>query len=211
MRRTLSLLVIVLLVGIFAFPSVSFGVMSSTNYTIFSDSIDAGGILSTSGTYSLEDTLGESPVGTSTGGVYEVLGGYQAMDWSVLVVEVTSTTLDLGTLSVSTVGSASTIFSVTADASTGYVLSVGSVSGTSLTAVTDGAVTAGAQEYGVAVSGVDRAFSDDRGIAAGLNLSSSSTAVVSAETTLTFKAAISSATSAGSRSQTVTISASTNI
>jgi hypothetical protein len=210
--KKISLFSIIVLLGAMAFPSASFGVMSSTNYTIFADSIDAGGVLSTSGTYSLEDTIGETPTGGSaSSSVYEVLAGYQAMDWSVLVLDVDTNTVNLGTLSTSAVTTSSATLSVTVDASSGYVLSVGSVSGTSLTAVADGTVSAGAEEYGIAVSGIDAAFADDQAIAAGLNISSSSTLVTYAETVVTFKAAISSASTAASLSQSITFSASTSI
>lgn len=210
--RRISLFAIIILLGAMAFPSASFGVMSSTNYTIFADSIDAGGVLSTGGVYSLEDTIGESPAGGSaSSSVYEVLAGYQAMDWSVLVLDVDTNTINLGTLSTSAVATSSATLTVTVDATSGYVLSVGSVSGTSLTAVSDGTVTAGAEEYGLAASGIDAAFADDRAITAGLNISSSSTLVTYAQTVVTFKAAISSASAAASLSQSITFSASTSI
>ncbi|TSC84215.1 MAG: Uncharacterized protein G01um101413_510 [Parcubacteria group bacterium Gr01-1014_13] len=211
MRKSSFFLSIILL-GFLAFPSVSWGLMSSTNYTIFADSIDSGGILSTSGTYSLQDTAGESPVGFTTSSTYTVIGGFQAMDFaSVLTISIDTATIDLGTLSVSAVATSSAVVSVTAEASTGYVLSVASVSGTSLSAVSDGTVSAGTEEYGVAVNGPGAAFSDDRAITAGLNLSSSGTSVTSQQTTLTFKASMSSASVAGGRSQSVILTASTNI
>lgn len=201
----------VLLLGFLMFPSRSWGVMSSTNYTIFADSVDSGGSLSTGGTYSLEDTAGESPVGSSTSSIYEVIGGYQAMDWSVLTMDINTTTINLGTLVIDQVASAAAVVTVDADASTGYVLSVASIGGTSLGGVSDGSVSPGFEEYGVAVSGLDATFSDDRAITASLTLSSSSTPVVSAQTTITFKAAMSPTSVAGGRSQSVTLTASTNI
>lgn len=201
----------VLLLGFLMFPSRTWGVMSSTNYTIFADSVDSGGVISTGGTYNLQDTAGEFSVGSSTGGTYNVIGGYQAMDWSVLTIDINTTVINLGTLSLSAVATSPAVVSVTADADTGYVLSVASVSGTSLTGVSDGAVTAGSEEYGVAVSGMDATFAGDQAIVAGLNLSTSSTPVISAQTTLTFKAAISNASAAGAYSQSVVLTASTNI
>lgn len=209
--RKVSLFVTALLLGFLVFPSASWGVMSSTNYTIFADSVDSGGVLSTGGAYSLQDTAGESPVGSSTSSSYEVIGGYQAMDWSVLTMDIDTTTLNMGTLVIDRVASSSAVVTVTADASTGYVLSVGSVSGTSLGGVSDGSVSPAHEEYGVAVSGPDAAFSDDRAIVAGLNLSSSSTPVTSAQTTVTFKATMGPTSVAGGRSQSVTLTASTNI
>jgi hypothetical protein len=49
-----------LLVGV---PLASAFVASSTNYRIQTDSINVGGVLSTSTSYRAEDTLGESGVG----------------------------------------------------------------------------------------------------------------------------------------------------
>lgn len=207
----MSLFLVAILFGSLVSPTASWGVMSSTNYTIFADSIDSGGVLSTGGAYSLEDTAGESPVGSATSSTYEVIGGYQAMDWSVLIMDIDTNVINLGTLSVLSVATSPAVVSVTADATTGYVLSVGSVSGSSLLPVADGSVTAGQEEYGIAVSGLDAAFSDDRAIAIGLNLASSSTPVVGAQTTLTFKAARAGTSVAGSYSQSITLTASTNI
>lgn len=210
MRKSASFLLILAL-GFWLFPSVSWGVMSSSNYTIFADSIDSGGVLSTGGTYTLEDTAGESPVGSATSSTYEVIGGYQAMDWSVLTMSLTTTSVSLGTLSASAVNTADTTAVITTNVSSGYVLSVASVSGSSLTAVADGAVSSGQEEYGLAVSGADRAFSDDRSVVAGRVLASSSTPVTSVQTVITFKAGMASASAVGSRSQSITIMASTNI
>lgn len=199
-----------LILGLLSFPLVAFGMMSSSNYTIYADSVDAGGVYSSSGTYSIEDTVGESPVGIATSSSYEVRGGYQGMDLSSLTMNLSQTNLDLGTASVSQVNSASTTATITTDAGSGYSLSVGSVSGTSLAAVTDGTVTAGQEEYGVAVSGPDALFGDDRGIAPGLNLAAASMPVTNSDTILTFKASISDSTASGSRSQDVILTASAN-
>ena len=210
MLKRISFLFIISL-AVLLHPTVSWGVMSSSNYTIFSDSIDSGGVLSTSGTYSLQDTAGESSVGSATSSNYEVIGGYQAMDWSVLTINIDTTTLDMGVLTIDQVATSSAVVSVTADASTGYVLSVASISGTALSGVADGSVSPRYEEYGVAVSGPDQAFSDDRSVIVGRVLASSSTPVVSAQTTITFKATMGIASVSGSRSQSVTLTASTNI
>ncbi len=209
--RKASFFLSIFLLGFLAFPSISWGVMTSTNYTIFADNIDSGGSFSVSGIYSLQDTAGESPVGSSASSTYEVIGGYQAMDQSALTISVDTATIDLGTLVSGQVATSSAVVSITANASTGYVLSVASVSGSSLIAVSDGSVTSGNEEYGVAVSGSDAAFSDDRAIAASLTLSSSNSPATNAQTTLTFKASMSGTSVVGSRSQSVILMASTNI
>jgi len=112
------------------------------------------------------------------------------MEKGILSMSISGTALNLGTLDIGAVSSASTVATITTDSFTGYTLSIGSVSGTVLTAVSDGAVTAGSEEYGMAVSGADAAFADDRGVSAGLALASANSAVTSREATLTFKAAI---------------------
>lgn len=202
---------LIVVFGFLSFPAVSFGVMSSTNYTIFADSVDSGGVLSTGGTYSLQDTAGESPVGSATSSAYEVIGGYQAMDWSVLTMSITTTSISLGTLSAGVVNTADTTAVITTNVSSGYVLSVASVSGSSMIAVSDGTVSFGQEEYGLSVSGPDRAFSDDRSVIAGRILASSSTPVTGSQTVITFKASMVSGSAVGSRSQSVTLTASTNI
>lgn len=209
--RKISLFIAVFLLGSLVFPNTSWGVMSSTNYTIFADSINSGGILSTSGTFYLQDTIGEPAIGVSTSSVYQVVAGYQAMAVGSLSISVNPASIDLGTLSTDQVSSSSVVVSVTSSASDGYTLSVASVSGSSLTAVSDGSVTAGAEEYGVAVSGASALFGDDRAVAANLNLASSAGFVESSQTTLTFKASISAGSTSGSRSQSITLVASANI
>ncbi len=204
-------ILIILLIGVLAFPQYSLGLMSTGTYTIFADSIDAGGILSVTGTFSLEDTLGESPTGSSVTSTYEIIAGYQAMDWSVLNSEVNTNDISLGTLEVGIIASSSVTFLISTNADTGYVLSVGAVAGSSLQAVSDGEVTAGQEEYGIAVEGAHRAFTDDRGIVAGLNLASWPTSVDDIVTTVIFKASISGTSLSGNRNQTVTFVLSTNL
>lgn len=52
-------------------------VMQSTNYRIESDSINVGGVRSTSSNYSLEDTTGEMASGESSSATYYLGAGYQ--------------------------------------------------------------------------------------------------------------------------------------
>src|SRR3989338_3485213 len=106
MRKAIFFLSILLL-GFLMFPSTSWGLMSSTNYTIFADSVDSGGSLSTGGVYNLQDTTGESPVGSVSSSTYQVIGGYQAMDRSILSISVSAASIDLGNLTVSAVATSS--------------------------------------------------------------------------------------------------------
>lgn len=209
MKKIYSL-IIILSVGAL-FPLKADCLMTSTNYTIYADSIDAGGILSTSGTYSLQDTLSESPIGTITGGSYELRGGYQAMDNSTISLSLDGSTIALGDLSTSQVKSGNIIATITTNSESGYTLSISGVSGTVVNAVSDGTVSAGQEEYGVALTGNNALFANDQSVVNGRQLSSTSSPITNDNTTLTFKASISSGTTSGSRSQTVTLAVSANL
>ena len=50
-------------------------VASSTNYRIQADSVNGGGLLSTSTSYRVEDTLGEAGVGTSSSATFSLKAG----------------------------------------------------------------------------------------------------------------------------------------
>ncbi len=192
-------------------PLLANAIMTSTNYYIYADTVDTGGSVATSATYSLQDTIGETTSDVATSSSYTIRGGYQGMELGTISLQLSSATVNLGTLVSGQVSSASSIATVSTDSLTGYTLSVSSVSGTSITSVSDGSVSANSEEYGLAVSGDDRFFSDDRGISPGLVLAASSTAVSASATTLTFKASMSSGSSAGSYSQTVVLGASANL
>lgn len=209
MRRILATIFIF---GILVLPLRADCLMTSADYIIYADSIDAGGIFSSGGDYTLLDTIGESPAGVVSSASYEVRGGFQYMTSSSLSVSVSVAGINLGALSPVAVSSAASTVTVSTDSDSGYVLSVSGVSGTSVAAVSDGTVTAGSEEYGLSVSGPDSLFSGDSAITAGLYLASSSTPVMGSETALTFKASISFGSALGaSYSQNVTLAASVNL
>lgn len=193
------------------FPLSAGADMTGGAYQIYADSVNTGGNVSSGGIYSLQDTTGETaPAGFLTATGYEMRGGYQAMERGSLSMSLDTTAANLGTLSAATVSTANVVATVTTDAATGYTLSVGSASGATITAVSDGEVTAGAEEYGVAVAGTDASFADDEAVAASLVLASAAVPATNSQTTITFKASVSSSSSGASYSQSVAISASAN-
>ncbi len=196
-----------LLVSILAFPTASFGLMSSANYTIFADSIDAGGSFSSGGAYILEDTVGEFGVGDSAAFKLDIIAGYQAMESGILEVNFDTTNVNLGNLIVGAVASSSVRITVTTTAPQGYVVQLNGTNGSPIQAVSDGSVTAGQEEYGIAVVGPDAAFAEDRGVEQGsnYNLAASSTAVYGVTTEVIFKASITNATVAGNRSNLLNV------
>lgn len=198
--------------AVLLFPLSVFSAMSSTNYYIYADSIETGGGLSTGGNYSLEDTLGEGLISQTAGPNYTINAGYQAMVLGSLAMNISNSEIALGNLSTTAVVSDSTTITVTTDSSSGYAMSVQSSvwTGTPLISVADGEVTAGEEEYGLALTGDDAVTTTDRGIVNGLPLALNAGPVSGKQTTLIFKAAINPSTSAGNRSHSVSIGVSAN-
>lgn len=186
------------------------GDMTSTNYRIYADSFDLGGVYSTSTSYDLFGSVGEWPASLPTSTSYEIRAGFQAMDRRELTLSISDSALSLGDLSISAVNTDSSIATVSCDADTGYTLSVGSADSSPITAVSDGSVTAGSEEYGLAVSGTDAAFVDDRSIIATRVLASATVPVNSRPLTITVKASRTSVTSYGSKSQSIILNLSAN-
>ncbi len=192
------------------YPLRSSAFMSSTNFQIISDTIGVGGGLSTSTSFGLQDSISGVSVGIASSTSYRVMGGFQTTDSGQISLSITNASLDLGTLSTAAVNTASTVATVTTDVPTGYTLSVGAVTGTSLTPVADGMVTAGSEEYGLTTTGNERLITTDVAVTNGLNLATKASAITGSATTLTFKASISSASAAATYSQNITLSASSN-
>ncbi len=199
-----------LIAMILVLPISVLAAMSSTNYYIYADSVETGGGLSSGGVYDLEDTLGEGVISQTSGATYNINAGYQAMVLGSLSMNISNNSIDLGDLNASSVSVASTTVTITTDAQTGYSLSVQSVSGSGLTAVSDGEVTAGQEEYGLAVVGTDAVTTTDQGIMAGLVLANNAGPVIGRQSELVFKAAISPSTPSGARSQSITVGVSAN-
>ena len=201
--KKINLLVELLLIALMIFPSACFAFMSAGQYTIFADTIEAGGSFSSEGNNTLEDTIGESGIGYSIheGKNFIINAGYQAMDNDSFELNFNTTTINLGNLVVGTVASSSVIITITTTAQSGYVMRLSGGLTTPLTPVSDGEVTAGQEEYGAAVLGIDAAFADDRSLqtTSAFTIASSSTPVSGARTELIFKASINDATSAGDR------------
>lgn len=106
-------------------PSLYAAVMQSNTYRIQSDSINFGGGRSVSGSYSMEDTLGELGTGYSSSSAYQMNAGYQSMQ--AVYISITNTadvTLpNVGGISGgSSTGESS--WNVTTDGPAGYSLSI---------------------------------------------------------------------------------------
>lgn len=206
-----SLFGLIIILSSAALPLTVKGEMTSANYYIFADSVGYnGGGTSTSTNYTLSDTVGEVAVGTGTSTSYSLAGGFQAanLDENLSFV-ISDTSLNLGTLSNSSVSSVTTAIIVTCNASAGYTVSVSDVSGNIASTVSDGTVTAGQDEYGISASGGNAAIAGDQAVVNGLILASANYEVPQTTTTIAFKASYTAAT-AGSYSQSIVLTASGN-
>lgn len=196
--------------GSFGFIFVGSGAMNSDNYSIYADSFSVGGFYSTSTSYDLWDTAGEWPAGVSASSTYEIRAGFQAMEKGDLSLTISDTSLDLGSLGVSTVSSSTTDISITSASETGYTLVIASASASPITAVSDFEVTAGSEEYGMSISGIGANFLNDQSIISGRVIASSTVAVSNNVLTMKVKASRTATTVYGSKTQDIVLSLSAN-
>jgi hypothetical protein len=192
---------------------MTWAAMSSTNYYVYSDTLDFGGEVSSSTSNNLQDSIGgDLAEGNSSSTSYQVKAGYQAAEIGTITLDLSSNSISFGTLSASTLVTSSLVATVDTNSETGYTMSISAVSGSLLSAVTDGTVdgSGSSEEYGLAVSGADAAYANDVAVASSLVLASNSGAVSSKQTTLIFKAIRASNTTAGAYSQSITLTAVVN-
>src|SRR3972149_2896783 len=164
-RLALSLLILTCLLASFqglalAFPS------SSTNFKLEGEFGIFGGA-KTSTNYRLTDTGGGFAPGFSDSTNYRACSGFQCVGSLVpsITFTLSATTINLGTLTTGAVNNASHTATVTTNLG-GYSLTVvedGNLrdSPDDVNDVSDGAVTAGAEEYGLATSESGQAITQD--------------------------------------------------
>lgn len=192
-------------------PLLASADMSSTNYHIYGDTVGVGGgSFSSSTSYNLQDTLGESPAGFVSSTSYDLRGGYQAMEPGDLSISLSKSALNLGELTTNQVNSDSMVATITSAAATGYSLSIGAVSGSMPASVTDGAITAGSEEYGFSASGSNAVATADTAVAVNTVIAAINRATLNDATTIIFKASRASGSAANTYSQSVTLTVSAN-
>ena|GEM_PF-5677979 len=156
--RWVVLLLTMLLLLLLLFPEFVFG-MSSTNYRIDQSFVGSGGTRESSSNYQVLETVGDIGTGTSSSGNYRLRAGYlsNTQDAS-LTFSVSTSSLNLGSITPSAVSSASHTMTVATDMTRGYVITAQADglfrSGpNSIPFVADGTVTAGSAEYGARFTG----------------------------------------------------------
>lgn len=190
-------------------------VMSSANYKIFIDSINGGGSLGTSANYQLTDTVGEAGIGEDLSSTnYRGKVGFEAIGADqILTVTFSKSSIALGVLSPDNVISEDEVLTITTNGN-GYtttILADGTLratDGSDIDNVSDGAVTAGSEEFGIRTAGDDGQFNNtDTSITTtAKTIASRNTTVNAGALTVTFKASVATNTAFNSYRNIVTFS-----
>lgn len=154
-----------LIIGMVIFLTPLFAssqVMQSASYKIRADSLNFGGLRSTSASYTIEDTFGEIATGVSSSTTYSLRAGYQQM----LEVGIAITSpADVTMPNVSASGGASNgeaTWTVTTDNAAGYSLSARASSDPALTSgannFTDYTPAGGDPDYTFSIASSDSEF-----------------------------------------------------
>ena len=217
--RILNLLTIFIVAIIL--PQMAFS-MSSENFSIFADTVNYGGNRSTDSNFIIFDSIGEGGIfdtPTSTSANYALSAGFQSQGLANFIsASTTPSSVNLGNLDHGSVASANLALQISTNATFGYSSTIAAdgdfkqTDGTKINAVSDGAVSAGGNEFGFRTAGVDGQYnSADQGLSTTqLTIASRSNWTNLSETTITFKAAIAAGTAYGSFSQNVTITTTAN-
>jgi len=213
--------IVIIGVLLFGLPLAVWAESSSANYTMWAHAFTGGGQRGTSTNYIGFGTVGDlgGTDGTSTN--YILNTGFQELelDDNSMTFTLSSVTSNISPdpITTSGVSSGSVIATVGTYATHGYTLTATKASAFqnqnsyALTDVSDGAVTAGNEEFGIAASGDNASFSDDRAVTTSpLTVASKSSSADDVETTITFKAAIDANSEAGAYSGQITFIATSN-
>lgn len=179
--------------------------MTSTNYTIISSDF-LPGTYSTSTSYEIFDGIGSLGTSISTSTNYGVYGGFTGSLFGIgtLSATLSASSLAFGQLSADSVATGAITITITTDAASGYTVKMSEASefasgANTISDVSDGSVTAGSSEYGIRTTGAAGQYNaTDTSITSSLKtIATSAVAATAQETTVTFKAAISSSVPEG--------------
>ncbi len=159
-KKFILLILFCITIGAYAF---FVSAMTSQNYKIQSDSVNAGGVSEGSANYKMEETLGETGTGESSSESYKLMAGYQGMQSVYLSVSSPPDVVmspSIGGITGGT-GNGSAVWTVTTDNSAGYIMSIKAASSP---AIQSGAnsfadyTPAGSPDFNWSVAGSDSEF-----------------------------------------------------
>jgi hypothetical protein len=189
--------------------------MSSANFVVTGDDLTAGGGNSTSTSFIAESDVGGTATGENISSAsFAACAGYPCLLTTTALsisFSVSPNSVGLGMLSASSVATGTTTLTVTENANNGYAVvaiadgQLRTSGGKDVPNVSDGAVTIGSAEYGIGLTGADRAFTDDRSVTTTpRTVAVNAGTVINSAVTVVFKAAASTTTPAGNYAQVVT-------
>lgn len=214
MRRAFRLFVVVIIILHVAPAADVLAQMSSGSFNVLSDTLGSEGGTETSASFILNDTLGGFGSGTQMISSSFILGaGFQTQSMepvftfsvgnAAVALTPNPTTALISTGSTSVTTSTNSLFGYATTVSENNNLQSGTFD---IDDVADGAVgPAGVEEYGIALAGADRAFTDERSIlSTSRTIASRTTFASGLGTTVTFKVSIDGTTRNGDYSHIVT-------
>jgi len=201
---------------IFAFPNSLSALMTSSNYRLWADDVNDDGGFSTSTNYQIEYSAGQPVTGNATSANYLIESGFQSTEEiPILRFQMSKQYIAFGVLSIGFVYQDEIITTTTANGFFGYTTSLYqngplTTGSADFDPVADGSVTAGVEEYGIAVSGLDAVPVGDVALTNSLQTIANQSGYFGAGlypedrvTTVTFKLSPSATTAAGDYSQSV--------
>lgn len=189
--------------------------MNSANYINWMDSINFGGEeTSFSASYQLQDTMGEIGTGIISSANYAGLIGFRQVESDPKITfSISPNVVDLLSLSLVAVSEGSHTVTTTTNAANGYITTIvedgnlRTASGDDIDDVTDGAVTAGSEEYGIRTSGAAGQMNsaDTAIISTSQTVASYNSFINGSAVIITYRAAITPFSAAGQYNHTVTL------
>lgn len=147
--------------AVFLFPLTINALMTSTNYQLWADDLNDAGGYATSANYQVEYSAGTAVSGEATSSNYWLEAGFQATEEiPILRFQISKNYIDFGVLSTGFVYEDIITATTTTNGFFGYTTSLYQDSplttgSADFSAVADGSVDIGQEEYGIAVDGVD--------------------------------------------------------
>lgn len=185
--------------------------MTGGEFELYADSFSFTSVDEATGQgFSIFSSGGGVASTSTSGGVVDLRGGFQAAEKGILSLSLDTNSVALGELSAGKVSSGRITLTASTDSETGYTISISedgnlrTTSGASdINDVSDGEVTAGQEEYGIRISGRDALLSGDRAISGAVDIASFSGMITSRSTGVEFRASRGSNTPEGSYSHRV--------
>ncbi|MCX6785152.1 MAG: hypothetical protein NTV81_04505 [Candidatus Komeilibacteria bacterium] len=216
-NRIGQLIIISFILGvIFLFPTELRAFMTSTHYRLWADDLNTTGGFASSTNYQVEYSAGQAVTGNATSSNYLLEGGFQSTEEiPILRFQISKNYIAFGVLDVGFVYQDSVTATTTTNGFFGYATSLYqdgplTTGSANFAPVSDGAVSAGQEEYGIAVSGLDAVPVGDVPITNTLQTIAGHSGYYGAgaypenrETTVTFKLSTTPTTAAGDYSQSV--------